>query len=41
MSYNIKRVSLTGEFGLQIPTNNTSGTIPYVQLGMNYSLWSF
>lgn len=41
VSYNIKRVTLSGEFGVQIPYNNTSGTLPYIQFGINYSLWSF
>lgn len=41
LSYTKKRVTLTGEVGLQVPFNNTPGTIPYWQIGLNYSLYSF
>lgn len=41
LSYVWKRATFTGEFGLSVPVKNTAGTIPYVQLGINYSLWSF
>lgn len=41
VSYTIKRVTLIGEVGFQIPINNMPGTTPYWQFGLNYSLWSF
>ena len=41
LSYIWKRTTFTGEFGVSIPVKNTAGTIPYVQFGINYSLWSF
>lgn len=41
VSYNWKQVTFTGEFGLDVPINNTSGTLPYFQLGINYTMWSF
>ena len=41
VSYVWKRTTFTGEFGLSVPIRNTSGTVPYFQLGVNYSLWSF
>jgi hypothetical protein len=41
ISYIWKRTTFTGEFGLNVPFHNTAGTIPYVQFGINYALWSF
>lgn len=41
VSYDIKRVTITGEVGFHVPLYNTSETIPYFQVGVNYSLWSF
>jgi len=35
------RVELVGEAGFNIPTNDMSKTLPYLQIGINYSLWSF
>lgn len=40
-SYDINRITITGEVGFHVPLNNTSATIPYFQVGINYSLWSF
>ena len=40
-SFNWKWVTFTGEVGLDVPLQNTAGTVPYVQIGVNYSLWSF
>lgn len=41
VNYTYKRVTFTGEFGVNIPANNTAGTLPYLEVGINYSLWSF
>lgn len=35
------RVEFVGEAGFNIPTNDMSKTSPYLQIGINYSLWSF
>lgn len=40
-SYDINRITITGEVGFHVPLNNNSATIPYFQVGINYSLWSF
>lgn len=40
-SYDINRITITGEVGFHVPLKNTSATIPYCQVGINYSLWSF
>lgn len=40
-SYDINRITITGEVGFHVPLKNTSATIPYFQVGINYSLWSF
>lgn len=41
MSYEIKRITINGEVGFNIPLNDTFDPIPYFQIGVNYSLWSF
>lgn len=41
VSYRYKKVTFMGAVGASIPTNNTSGTLPYFKIGINYSIWSF
>lgn len=40
-SFTWNRISLIGEVGFDIPINNTANTLPYFQLGINYTLWTF
>lgn len=40
-SFTWDRISLIGEVGFDIPINNTTNTLPYFQLGINYTLWTF
>lgn len=41
VSFVKNRVEFIGEAGFNIPTNDMSKTLPYLQIGVNYSLWSF
>lgn len=41
ISYFKNKFTLTGEIGFNVPIYDMSKTLPYVQVGVNYSLWSF